>query len=91
MQPIKFIQQLTGQARLEITNSFRKEIISMERINTYEKFLEQEGLPVVREYGIADLMAVPLKPWSRKGGFGAFINLIGGEENLNAYLCEIPP
>ena len=63
----------------------------MERINTYEKFLEMEGLPVVREYGIPDLMEVSLKPWARKGGSGAYINLIGGEENLNAYLCEIPP
>ena len=63
----------------------------MERINTYEKWLEQEGLPVIREYGVPDLMEVPLKPWARKGGSGAYINLIGGEENLNAYLCEIPP
>ena len=63
----------------------------MERINTYEKWLEMEGLPVIKDYGITDLMAVPLKPWARKGGLGAHINMIGAEGNAQSYLCEIPP
>ena len=63
----------------------------MERINTYEKWLEQEGLPVIKDYSVADLMAVPLKPWARKGALGAYINLIGAEGVIDAYLCEIPP
>lgn len=63
----------------------------MERINTYEKFLKQEGLPVIRDYYVPDVMAVSLKPWQRKGGLGAYINLIGAEGKTDAYLCEIPP
>jgi mannose-6-phosphate isomerase-like protein (cupin superfamily) len=63
----------------------------MERINTYEKWLEMEGLPVIKDYGITDLMTVSLKPWTRKGGLGAYINMIGAQGNADAYLCEIPP
>ena len=63
----------------------------MKRINTYEKFLEQEGVPVVKGYGVADLMTVPLEPWKRKGGLGAYLNLIGAGGIIDAYLCEIPP
>ncbi|MDP2645723.1 MAG: cupin domain-containing protein [Desulfobacterales bacterium] len=63
----------------------------MERINTYEMFLEQEGIPVIRDYSIPDLMEVPLKPWARKGGLGAYINLVGAGGVIDAYLCEIPP
>ena len=63
----------------------------MERINTYKRWLEKEGLPVVKEYSISDLMALPLQPWKRKGGLGAYINLTGSEGVIDAYLCEIPP
>lgn len=63
----------------------------MERLDTYEKWLEQEGLPVIRDYSVPDLMAVGLKPWPRKGGLGAHINLVGSEENIAGYVCEIPP
>ena len=63
----------------------------MKRINTYEKFLEKERLPVIRDFGITDLMDVPLEPWARKGGLGAYINLVGSGGVLDAYLCEIPP
>lgn len=60
-------------------------------LNTYEKWLEQEGLPVNRGYHIEDLSALPLKPWQRKGGLGAIIKLDGSEEADDGYVCEIPP
>lgn len=64
----------------------------MERINTYKKWLEKEGLPVIRDcHSIPDLMEVPLKPWPRTGGSGVHINLIGAEGETHSYLCEIPP
>jgi quercetin dioxygenase-like cupin family protein len=72
-----------------VGNKFFKEAC-VERINTYERFLEQEGLPVITGYSASDLLTVPLKPWKRKGGNGAYINLMGAEESVNAYLCEIP-
>lgn len=65
--------------------------MKMKRINTYENWLKQEGLPIIREFSIPDMMAVPLAPWARKGGLGARVNLIGSEGVIDAYLCEIPP
>ena len=63
----------------------------MEKIDTYEKWLETEGLPVIRDFSILDMMTVPLRSWPRKGGLGTFINLVGSEGQIDAYLCEIPP
>lgn len=60
-------------------------------LSTYEKWVEQEGLPVYKGYYIKDLKALPLKPWARKGGLGAIINLEGAEEADDGYVCEIPP
>ena len=58
---------------------------------TYEKWLESEGLEVVTGYHVADVNRIPLKPWGRKGGLGAFINLEGGGQTNDAYVCEILP
>ena len=40
----------------------------MERINTYEQWLSQEGIPVIRGLSVYDLLTVPVEPWPRKGG-----------------------
>jgi gentisate 1,2-dioxygenase len=58
---------------------------------TYEKWLESEELEVVTGYHLENLYNVPLKPWKRKGGLGAIINLEGGGQSNDAYICEIPP
>lgn len=58
---------------------------------TYEKWVKTEGIPIITGYYIGDLRAVPLKPWARKGGLGAFVNLEGAELTDDAYICEIPP
>src|SRR3990172_4294573 len=63
----------------------------MERINTYEKWLEQEAIPVLKGYSVPDLTTAELKPWKRKGGSGAYVNLVGAEGTIDVYICEIPP
>ena len=60
-------------------------------IDTYQQWLEEEGLPIIKGYSIPDLMTVQLKPWERKGGLGGFIQLVGAEDVNDAYVCEIPP
>ncbi len=37
------------------------------------------------------MTTVPLGKWDRKGGKGAFVNLIGSEGATDAYICEIAP
>ena len=63
---------------------------------SYDVFLEKEGIPVIRGLWVENLLEVPLAPWKRKGGRGAYINLDGSGVNtsyiaIDAYLLEIPP
>ena len=57
----------------------------------YEKWVESQGIPVIREGFLSDVRKVKLEPWDRKGGLGAYFNLKGTDELNDAYICEIPP
>jgi hypothetical protein len=57
----------------------------------YRKWIEGQGIPIIREFYIEDLRKVELAPWDWKGGRGAYLNLIGTGDINDAYLCEIPP
>jgi quercetin dioxygenase-like cupin family protein len=57
----------------------------------YQKWIEGQGIPVIREFYIEDLRKVELAPWQWKGVRGAYLNLIGTGDINDAYLCEIPP
>ena len=59
-------------------------------LNPFNEWLKTEGVPVYRDYAVADLRALELKPWKRMGGLGAHIDLIGGEGVNCAYVCELP-
>jgi len=57
----------------------------------YEQWMAREGVPIYTGYSIPDVRALDLKPWSRMGAKGAFIDLEGSEGTDGAYLCEIAP
>ena len=57
----------------------------------YPVFQKEEGIPVYTGYFFESLADIELKPWSRMGGLGAFVNLLGEETIGGNYLCEIPP
>ena len=59
--------------------------------STYQQWVETEGIPIIREFFIQDIKKVPLEPWDRMGGLGAYLNLIGTGEANDAYIYEIPP
>jgi quercetin dioxygenase-like cupin family protein len=57
----------------------------------YQKWVEAQGVPIIREFYIEDLRKVELAPWAGRGGRGAILNLIGTGDINDAYLSEIPP
>ena len=57
----------------------------------YQKWIEGQGVPIIRTFYIEDLRKVELAPWDWKGGRGAYLNLIGTGDINDAYLCEIAP
>lgn len=58
---------------------------------TYDRFMDDEAVPVVRAADIADLRAVALQPWRRLGGRGAFLQLFGTEGGLGCALQQLGP
>jgi len=60
-------------------------------LSTYQKFLQKEGLPIIRGFHIDDLKTVEVQPWARKDAKGAYLNLEGTGDTNDAYICEIAP
>src|SRR5215475_10715977 len=63
---------------------------SMER-TAYNKWMRNEGIPVIHGYGIEDVRDLELASWERMGGKGAFINLYGMGGATGMYEAQIPP
>ena len=63
----------------------------LKRVEAYQTFIESEGIPIVTGFFVEDLNTLPLKPWARVGGNGAYVNLDGNGGTNDAYVCEIPP
>src|SRR5947208_2205432 len=58
--------------------------------NPYREFLAKEGIPVYEEYAV-DCLTLPLEPWQRVGGLGAYVNLAGRGDWTACFVQEIPP
>ncbi len=69
-----------------------KDLADAFRQTTYGQWMKKEGLPVVEGFGYTDVRKIPLAPWPRLGGKGAFIQLYGMiEGSRSLYVAEIPP
>jgi quercetin dioxygenase-like cupin family protein len=60
--------------------------------STYDKWVKEQNIPIVRGFFVQDLKTVPVAPWEAKGGNGAFL-LLDGQEGAHSdgYVAEIPP
>src|SRR5262245_10713291 len=58
---------------------------------SYDKWVEGEGIPVIKTFFVEDVRKVPLELWERKGGKGAFLQMEGAGQVNNCYICEIAP
>jgi hypothetical protein len=56
----------------------------------YERWMEEEGIPVLRGIGVRDTRDVALGTWKRRNARGAFLYLDGLEGLKGMYLLEVP-
>ena len=56
----------------------------------YDLFMEEQEIPIVRDFGVRRVQDLPLKPWKRMGGQGTFIQLFGTEGLWGMYVVEVP-
>jgi quercetin dioxygenase-like cupin family protein len=56
----------------------------------YERFMDEEGIPIVTGIGVYDTRDLNLGPWKRLGGKGAFLNLDGLEGVKGMFVVEVP-
>lgn len=57
----------------------------------YEQWMEQQGIPIVKGWGVRDVRLVERAFWSRLGGNAAFIHLTGMEGVTGMFVADIPP
>ncbi len=56
----------------------------------YERYMEEEEIPVFRGIGVYDTRDLQLGPWRRLGGRGCFLYLEGIEDHKGMYVVEVP-
>jgi mannose-6-phosphate isomerase-like protein (cupin superfamily) len=56
----------------------------------YDKFMDGEAIPIVRDIGVGKVQNLPLAPWRRMGGRGSYIQLYGTEGKWGCYVVEVP-
>src|SRR4030081_4028656 len=57
----------------------------------YERWLEEEGIPIVRGIGVRDTRDITLGTWKRRNARGAYLYLDGLEGVKGMYVLEVPP
>lgn len=59
---------------------------------SFDRCLDWESIPVIRDFIVDDVRRLSLSPWKRKGGLGCYIILGHPKDppNAAAYVCEIP-
>ena len=62
-----------------------------ERLTPYEKWMANEGIPIVSGWAVEDVLELGRVFWARLNGKGAFIHLEGMEGVTGMYVVEIPP
>jgi len=61
-----------------------------EKESPYTRWVASEGLDIISGHYVADLRALELKPWARRGGRGVYINHDASRTSNDCYVCEIP-
>jgi len=59
-------------------------------LTPYEKYMEEEGIPIYHGIGVYDVRQLSLGPWKRLGGRGIFLQLDGCSGIRAMYVLEVP-
>ena len=59
-------------------------------LSPYERFMQEEGIPIYRGIGVYDSRELPLGEWKRMGAKGSFIVLDGIERKKGMFVVEVP-
>ncbi|MGH7871585.1 MAG: cupin domain-containing protein [Candidatus Binatia bacterium] len=57
----------------------------------YERWMEQEGVPIIEGFGVTDVRKIPLKKWQRLGCEGAYLQFRGLEGITGVYVGKLAP
>jgi len=59
-------------------------------MSDYDRFMEEDGIPVFRGLGLRRAQDLELADWPRMGGRGHYIQLHGTEGKWGCYVVEVP-
>ncbi|HMG41662.1 MAG TPA: hypothetical protein VK611_10050 [Acidimicrobiales bacterium] len=74
----------------DIKNVASAEPVPWDERTAYEKWADDQGVPIVTGFHIPDLTAVELAPWESMGALGAILQIDGTEETNGAYILKVP-
>ena len=57
----------------------------------YERWMEQEGIPIIEGFEVRDPRALALSPWKRLGCEGAYLHFRGLEGLTGVYIAKLAP
>jgi oxalate decarboxylase/phosphoglucose isomerase-like protein (cupin superfamily) len=58
--------------------------------SAYERFINEEGVPVLGGFGVRSLGEVQMAPWERLGCDGAYFQFVGSDGVLGVYAGRVP-
>jgi hypothetical protein len=67
------------------------ELAELEALDAYERWQEDEGVPVYHGSGVPDLGSLELGHWARRGARGAILELEGTGGLIDAHVIEVAP
>ena len=77
-------------ARTAMVSEEMAKKFATEKETPYTRWVKAEGLDIIPSHYVPDLNTVELKPWSRRGGRGVYLNHEASRTSNDCYVCEIP-
>jgi oxalate decarboxylase/phosphoglucose isomerase-like protein (cupin superfamily) len=73
-----------------VSEEFAKKFAT-EKDTPYTRWVRSEGLEIIGAHYVPNLRTVELRPWTRRGGAGVYVNHEASRTSNDCYVCGIPP